>query len=74
MLTLLRNGKSKDLETVIAHSQPNYVRPVGSLPTSVTYAADNSGPSFFERLFGGPTVPQAAPAGRRPQQQRVINR
>jgi L,D-transpeptidase YcbB len=76
MLTLLRNGKSKDLETVIAHSQPNYVRPVGSLPTSVTYAADNSGPSFFERLFGGPTAPQAAPAGRRPpqQQQRVINR
>jgi L,D-transpeptidase YcbB len=73
MLALLHNGKSKDLETVIAHSQPNYVRPVGSLPTSVTYAADNSGPSFFERLFGGPAPAPAPPPGRRPQQ-RVINR
>ena len=70
MLSLLRSGKN--LETVVAHSQPNYVKPVGDL----RLASDNSsssGPSFFERLFGGgPTPPPAAPPpGRRrvqPQQ------
>jgi L,D-transpeptidase YcbB len=69
MLSLLRGGKNKDLENVIAHSQPNYVRPVGD----VRIASDNSwssGPSFFERLFGGgPTLPPAAPGRRRLQPQ-----
>jgi L,D-transpeptidase YcbB len=72
MLTLLRNGKGKDLENVIAHSQPNYVRPVGNL--GVSFASDNSGPSFFERLFGVAT-PAAPPPGRRrlqPQQPRQV--
>jgi murein L,D-transpeptidase YcbB/YkuD len=57
MLSLLRGGKNRDLENVIAHSQPNYVRP------DVHIASDNSssGPSFFERLFGGPTPPPAPP-------------
>jgi L,D-transpeptidase YcbB len=61
MLSLLRSGRNKDLEAVIAHSQ--------------RIASDNSfssGPSFFERLFGGPTPPPAPPPGRRriyPQQQ-----
>jgi L,D-transpeptidase YcbB len=68
MLSLLRSGRNKDLEAVIAHSQPNYVKP------NVRIASDNSfssGPSFFERLFGGPTPPPAPPPGRRrlyPQQ------
>ena len=65
MLSLLR-GRGKDLENVIAHSQPNYVKP------NVRIASDNSfssGPSFFERLFGGPTPPPAPPGRRRPQQQ-----
>src|ERR1700761_5496160 len=62
MISLLRNAHSKDLENVVAHSQPSYGG--GShqtLPPGVTFASDNtsSGPSFFERLFGGPT---AAPA------------
>ena len=70
MLSLLRSGKNKDLENVIAHSQPNYVRPAGDL----RIASDNSfssspGPSFFERLFGGSSQPQPAPPGRRRQQQ-----
>ena len=69
MLSLLRSGRNKDLENVIAHAQPNYVKPVGNLRV----ASDNSwssGPSFFERLFGGPTPPPAAPPGRRrPQPQ-----
>ena len=67
MLALLRAGKNRDLENVVAHSQPNYVRPAGNLPDSVRFASDtSSGPSFFERLFGAPTPPPAPP-GRRPQ-------
>ncbi len=75
MLSLLRGGKNRDLENVIAHSQPNYVRPAGSLPDGVRFASDNSwssGPSFFERLFGAPT-PAPGPAGRR-LQRRVYDR
>ena len=80
MLALLKNGgRSRDLENLVAHSQPSYSRPAGSsLPAGVNFASDNtasSGPSFFERLFGGPPTPPA-PIGRRPQQQqrRVITR
>jgi L,D-transpeptidase YcbB len=66
MLSLLRSGKNKDLENVIAHSQPNYARPAGDL----RIASDNSfssspGPSFFERLFGGSGQFQPIPPGRR---------
>jgi L,D-transpeptidase YcbB len=76
MLSLLRSGRSRDLENVVAHAQPNYVRPT-NLPAGVRFASDNwgpgsnswsSGPSFFDRLFGGPSVPPA-PVGRRRQQQ-----
>ena len=74
MLALLRNSRSKDLENVVAHSQPSYAHPTGNLPAGVSFASDYSysGPSFFERLFGGPTLPPA-PVGRR-QQRRVITR
>jgi L,D-transpeptidase YcbB len=71
MLALLRNSRSKDLENVVAHSQPSYSHPVGNLPSGVNFASDNSGypgysgPSFFERLFGAPTPPPP-PMGRRP--------
>jgi L,D-transpeptidase YcbB len=71
MLSLLR-GSKKDLENVIAHSQPNYVRPAGDLRiASDNSFSSSSGPSFFERLFGGSSQPQLAPPGRRrlqPQQ------
>jgi murein L,D-transpeptidase YcbB/YkuD len=75
MLALLKNSRSKDLENVVAHSQPSYARPTGSLPAGVSFASDNSfsGPSFFERLFGPPTPPASIP-GRRQQQRRVIAR
>jgi len=67
MLAMLRNAHGKDMENVVAHSQPSYSHPVGNLPTSVNYAsAGSSGPSFFERLFGGPSVAPAPPPGRRP--------
>ena len=73
MIALLKNSRSKDLEAMVAHAQPNYSRPKDSLPAGVNFASDNSysssGPSFFERLFGGPSTPTPpAPVGRRPQQ------
>lgn len=74
MIALLKNSRSKDLEAMVAHAQPNYSRPSGSsLPAGVNFASDNtysSGPSsFFERLFGGPSsMTPPAPVGRRPQQ------
>jgi murein L,D-transpeptidase YcbB/YkuD len=71
MIPMLRN-KGKDLENVIAHAQPNYVRPTGGLLPNVSVASDNtysSGPSFFERLFGGPQPVPPAPIGRRPSPQ-----
>jgi murein L,D-transpeptidase YcbB/YkuD len=75
MLALLRGGKNRDLENVVAHSQPNYVRPPGSVADGVRFANNSwpgnswsSGPSFFERLFAPP-----APVGRRPYR-RVYDR
>jgi len=70
MIALLRNSRGKDLENVVAHSQPSYARPRADIPQGVAFN-DNSpgfgggGPSFFERLFG---PPPAAPQGptRRP--------
>jgi L,D-transpeptidase YcbB len=72
MVAMLKNARGKDLENVVAHSQPNYVRPAGNLPSTVSFASDNtysSGPSFFERLFGGPQPVPPAPIGRRGQMQ-----
>jgi L,D-transpeptidase YcbB len=74
MLALLRNTKGKDLENVIAHSQPSYSHPVGNLPPGVNFASDSSypagsyssGPSFFDRLFGAPTPPAPIPSRREP--------
>ena len=66
MLALLRNRQGKDMENVVAHSQPSYSHPVANLPAGVSFASDNSsGPSFFERLFGGPTPAPAPPPARR---------
>jgi murein L,D-transpeptidase YcbB/YkuD len=82
MLGLLRNARTKDLENVVAHSQPNYTRPTGGLPADVSFASDNtysssgfsSGPSFFERLFGGPNPAPAAPGRRLVPPRRIITR
>jgi murein L,D-transpeptidase YcbB/YkuD len=73
MLSILRNAKGKDLENVVAHSQPSYSRPKTNIPQGVAFSdagGSSSGPSFFERLFGGPT-PAPAPAGNQ-RQRRVI--
>jgi murein L,D-transpeptidase YcbB/YkuD len=81
MVALLKNARSKDLENVVAHSQPSYSRPTGNLPAGVSFASDNSGfssgpsgPSFLERLFGAPTAPPAPILGRRPPPRRVFTR
>jgi len=75
MINILKNNRGKDLEAVVAHSQPSYSRPATTLPSGVAVANNggSSGPNFFERLFGAPTPPPA-PVGRRPQQQRVFTR
>jgi L,D-transpeptidase YcbB len=75
MLSLLKNARGRDMENVVAHSQPSYSHPVGNLPPGVSFASTNyySGPSFFERLFGPPTPPPA-PVGRRPQQRWITAR
>jgi murein L,D-transpeptidase YcbB/YkuD len=72
MLSLLKNARGKDLETVVAHAQQGYGgggKPV--IPPGVHFAGDNSfyssGPSFFERLFR--PSPPPAPVGRRPARQ-----
>jgi murein L,D-transpeptidase YcbB/YkuD len=67
MLSLLR-VKGKDLENVIAHSQPSYSRPKGDIPQGVAFNdgfGGGGGPSFFERLFGGPGPAPQAPDRRR---------
>ncbi|MDH2401709.1 L,D-transpeptidase family protein [Bradyrhizobium sp. SSUT18] len=78
MINILKNGRGKDLENVVAHSQPSYSRPSTTLPPGVAVANNgggfgSSGPNFFERLFGAPTTPPPAPVGRRTQQ-RVFTR
>jgi hypothetical protein len=84
MLALLRNSRSKDLENVVAHSQPSYAHPTGNVPAGVNFASDNSyygsggpsysGPSFFERLFGAPMPPAPIPGRRQQQQRRLFTR
>jgi murein L,D-transpeptidase YcbB/YkuD len=66
MLSIMRGGKGRDLENIVARAQPGYSRPPGSsVPSNVAFNNDwNSGPSFFERLFGAP-VPPAPVRGQR---------
>ncbi|MGL3107373.1 L,D-transpeptidase family protein [Bradyrhizobium sp. BR 1432] len=78
MINILKNNRGKDLEAIVAHSQPSYSRPATTLPSGVAVANNgggfgSSGPNFFERLFGAPAPTQPpAPVGRRPQ--RVFTR
>lgn len=65
MIAMLKHEHGRDLEAVVAHAQPSYSHP----PPRVNYASDNSwssGPSFFERLFGGGPPTPPASVGRRP--------
>src|SRR3569623_1462715 len=57
MIKLLKEGGRRNLETIVAHSQPNYVRPTGNLNIPGDSYADSrsssSAPNFFQMLFGG---------------------
>jgi L,D-transpeptidase YcbB len=71
MISLMKSGRMREMENVVAHSQPGYGPSRNTqLPPGVAYASGPSGPSFFERLFGPPVPP--APVGRRAQQQRRV--
>ncbi|MBV9461268.1 MAG: L,D-transpeptidase family protein [Bradyrhizobium sp.] len=79
MIAMLKSPHNRDMENIVAHSQPSYgggSKPV--LPPGVSFASNggSSGPSFFERLFGGGTPTPPAPVGRRGQtaQRRVFTR
>jgi L,D-transpeptidase YcbB len=77
MIEMLRNAHGRDMEAYVAHAQPSYSHPAGNLPTGVSFASDNSyssGPSFFERLFGGPPAPPPVLIGRRPPPRRIFER
>jgi murein L,D-transpeptidase YcbB/YkuD len=70
MLSIMKGARGRDLENVIARSQPGYSRPAGSsLPSNVAFNNDygNSGPSFFDRLFGPRTPPPPPPRVQRPR-------
>ncbi|EKS31118.1 L,D-transpeptidase family protein [Afipia felis] len=55
MIKLLKEGGRRNLETVVAHSQPNYVKPTGNINIPGDSYADShsSAPNFFQMLFGG---------------------
>ncbi len=75
MLSILRWAKGRDLENVMARSQPGYSRPAGSsLPSNVAFNNNygDSGPSFFQRLFGPSTPPP--PPGRVQRPRRAVSR
>jgi hypothetical protein len=80
MISMLKAPHSRDMENMVAHSQPSYGgKPGGTtLPPGVSFASNSgsSGPSFFERLFGGGAPTPPAPVGRRGQtaQRRVFTR
>jgi murein L,D-transpeptidase YcbB/YkuD len=71
MLGLLRNAKGKDLEAVVARAQPSYSRPRVEIPQQGVASNgfgggfNDTGPSFFERLFGVQTPPPQAEDRRR---------
>ena len=57
------------LSPVVAHAQPSYARPRAEIPQGVAFNDNASGfggggPSFLERLFGGPPAPPPAPTRR----------
>ena len=61
MIALLKNARGKDLENVVAHSQPSYSRPVGSLPAGVSFASDNTSAA----ILPAPRSSNGCSAGRR---------
>jgi murein L,D-transpeptidase YcbB/YkuD len=67
LLAALKNEDKRVAEIPIERAQPNYSRPAVRLPDGVGSSDYSSGPSFFERLFGGPSRPE--PQGRQQRRQ-----
>lgn len=68
MINILKNSRGKDLEGVVAHSQPSYSRPATTLPSGVAVANNgggfaSSGPNFSSGCSG---LRPAAGSGRPP--------
>ncbi len=64
VIALLKGVEGKNLEAVVAHSQPSYSRPTNvNIPGEDRYAS--SGPNFFQMLFGGGPSTPPEPVGRR---------
>jgi L,D-transpeptidase YcbB len=65
LLVALKSEDKRVAEIPVEHSQPNYSRPSVRLPNGF---GDNTGQSFFDRLFGNPIRPE--PTQSRQQQRR----
>jgi murein L,D-transpeptidase YcbB/YkuD len=76
VLASLKGEDRRLADVPMDRPRPSYARPPVSLPYGVSYAATGynsySGPSFFERLFGGAASPPTPPAPVR--QRRVFAR
>lgn len=72
MIAILKGTSGKDIEAVVARSQPSYSRPTGNIPLPGETTASNTGQGFFERLFGfgSPQPPQPEPVQARRRAQR----
>ena len=76
MMAMLRSSQGKDLENVVAHSQPSYARPAGR-PAGRRQLRQRQRPRPARRSSSGCSAVRAPARGSRPaapQQRRVITR
>ncbi len=76
MINILKNGRGKDLENVVAHSQPSYSRPATTLPPAWRWptmaASARPARTSSSGCSGWRPAQPPAPVGRKPQ--RVFTR
>jgi hypothetical protein len=68
LLVALKAEDKRVAELPIEHSQPNYGRPSVRLPNGF---GDNTGQSFFDRMFGNPIRPEPTQARQQRRQTRA---
>ena len=68
LLVALKAEDKRVAEIPVEHSQPNYSRPSVRLPNGF---GDNTGQSFFDRLFGNPIRPEPAQTRQQRRQTRA---
>jgi murein L,D-transpeptidase YcbB/YkuD len=59
MIALLKGGRTRDLENVVAHSQPGYSHPPGSLPPGAAFASNNT---FYNPFYASSPTYSNGPA------------